>query len=56
MPRRFAILAALCLASFTVAAAELFEQGRWRLPVVLPAEPETGSGTPPRPCSIGASA
>ena len=40
MPRRFAILAALCLASFTVAAAELFEQGRWRLPVVLPAEPE----------------
>jgi hypothetical protein len=41
MPRPVVILAALCLACVTAAAAELFEQGRWRVPVVLPAEPET---------------
>lgn len=41
MPRPVAILAALCLAGVTAAAAELFEYGRWRVPVVLPAEPET---------------
>jgi len=41
MPRRLAILAALCLACVSVAAAALFEQGRWQVPVVLSAEPET---------------
>lgn len=41
MPRPVAILAALCLAGVTAAAAELFEYGRWRVPVVLSAEPET---------------
>jgi hypothetical protein len=40
MPRRLAILAALCLACVSASPAELFEQGRWRTPVVLPAEPE----------------
>ena len=41
MPRRLAILAALCLACVNAAATELFGQGRWQVPVVLPAEPET---------------
>ena len=41
MPRRLAIPAALCLACVTATAADLFEQGRWRDPVVLPAAPET---------------
>lgn len=41
MPRRLAILAALCLTCVNAFAADLFEQGHWRGPVVLPATPET---------------